>query len=120
VDADGNAFVTGDTSSTDFPTTGNACEPASRGNVDTFVTMLDPSGSKVVYSTYIGGSENDSPTAIAVDAGGTAYVAGNTRSTAAHCPQDAPSCPNDFPTTTGAFQKKFDGSGGAAFVVKIA
>ena len=120
IDIEGNAFVTGTTTSTDFPATQDACQPAFRGYVDTFVTMLDPTGSKIVYSTYIGGPEEDIPADIAVDTGGTAYVAGNTRPTVAHCPRFATSCADDFPTTPGALQTKFDGAYSDGFVVKVA
>jgi hypothetical protein len=90
VDADGNAYVTGLTSSSDFPTTAGAFQATSRGR-DAFVTKLNPSGSALVYSTFLGGAASDSGQGIAVDANGNAYVAGVTTS-------------SDFPTTVGAFQ----------------
>ena len=118
VDADGNAFVTGYTSSADFPT--RECEPGFRGAVDAFVTMLDPNGADLVYSTYLGGSGTDRGQAIAVDAGGTAYVVGETG------PVDERKCTpckdhvDDFPTSLRAFQRQYGGGGGDGFVVKIA
>ena len=58
VDDRGNAYVTGFTNSTDFPTV-NAVQPASGGGDDAFVAKLNPNGSQLLYSTYLGGSEFD-------------------------------------------------------------
>src|SRR4029077_1139456 len=80
VDALGNAYVTGTTSSSDFPTV-NALYPALRGVADAFVAKLSPSGSALIYSTYLGGSDSESGYAIAVDSSGNAYVTGQTAST---------------------------------------
>jgi hypothetical protein len=91
VDAAGNAYVTGSTGSSNFPTTAGAFQPSYGGTGDAFVMKLNSTGSTPVYSTYLGGSANDTATAIAVDAAGNAYVTGNTNSA-------------DFPTTAGAFQ----------------
>jgi len=103
VDSSGNAWVTGATTSTDFPVTANAFEPTLAANLphcqfqyspcsDGFVTKLSAAGNSLVYSTYLGGSSylGDQGTGIAVDISGNAYVTGTTTS-----------C--DFPTTTGAF-----------------
>ena len=90
VDATGNAYVTGGTSSSDFPTTLGAFDTTINGFSDAFVTKLNPAGSALVYSTFLGGFEGDGAIDIAVDSGGNAYVVGDTRS---------PS----FPTTPGAF-----------------
>lgn len=81
VDAAGNAYVIGGTSSANFPTT-NAVQSA-KGNtsVTAFVTKLGPGGSNLVYSTYIGGNNFDCGDGIAVDAAGNAYLAGWTLST---------------------------------------
>src|SRR5688572_27814964 len=105
VDADGNAYVTGGTSSADFPTTSGAFQTSRRGPSDAFLTKLNPTGSVLVYSTYLGGS-NEEPTTgrIAVDAAGNAYVTGGTWSP-------------DFPTTAGAFDTRFKGAD--AFVTKL-
>jgi uncharacterized repeat protein (TIGR01451 family) len=97
VDASGNAYVTGFTGSSNFPLTGlpgtpTAFENALGGTSDAFVTKFDPTGS-FVYSTYLGGSDNDSATGIAVDASGNAYITGQTVSL-------------DFPTKN-AFQSAF-------------
>ncbi len=90
VDVAGNAFVTGWTDSPNFPTSPNALYPKISGlipkgfssyPVDAFVTELNPGGSNLVYSTYLGGSYQDSGTGIAVDAADNAYVTGYTFST---------------------------------------
>src|SRR5439155_6510395 len=93
VDAGGNAYVTGFAGSTDFPTTPGAFQTAllSGPYYSAFVTKLNPTGSGLVYSTYLGGSGGEAGHAIAVDAAGHAYVTGATGSP-------------DFPTTLGAFQ----------------
>src|SRR3989441_1834599 len=96
VDALGNAYITGATFSTNFPTTVGAFQG---GGNDAFVTKLNPTGSALVYSTYLGGSGGDSGNGIAVDSLGNAYVATHTYS-------------SNFPTTAGAFQTTFSGSGG--------
>jgi hypothetical protein len=98
VDASGNAYIIGDTRSSDFPAA-NAIQPTFTGFHHTvFVTKINASGSALVYSTYLGGSLpnsegfiSDSPGGIAVDASGNAYVTGSTASP-------------DFPTTVGALQ----------------
>ncbi len=75
VDATGNAYVTGYTASTNFPVQ-SAFRSANAGVVDAFVTKINPAGSALVYSTYLGGSALDYGTAIAVDSSGSAYVTG--------------------------------------------
>ena len=75
VDAAGNAYVTGYTASTNFPVQ-SAFRGSNAGVVDAFVTKMNPAGSALVYSTYLGGSATDYGTAIAVDAAGNAYVTG--------------------------------------------
>ncbi|MGH9892421.1 MAG: SBBP repeat-containing protein, partial [bacterium] len=102
VDAAGNAYITGSTSSTDFPTTPGTLQTALGGCSDAFVTNLDPTGSTLVYSTFLGGSDRDGGLGIAVDAVGNAYVTGQTQSL-------------NFPTTEGAFQT----TGQAVFVTKL-
>ena len=79
VDATGDAYVTGSTTSTDFPTK-VPFQAANRGGGDAFVTKVNPLGTVLLYSTYVGGSGADSGTCIAVDGGGNAYVAGSTTS----------------------------------------
>jgi K319L-like, PKD domain/Beta-propeller repeat len=80
VDASGSAYVTGTTRSTDFPTM-SPLQPTLSGAIDTFVAKLSPAGDALVYSTFLGGSNNDSPAGITVDASGSAYVTGSTFST---------------------------------------
>ncbi len=103
VDASGNAYVTGETSSINFPTK-NPSQSASGGGVDAFVAKLDPTGSTLVYSTYLGGGAGESGKGIAVDASGNAYVTGSTSS-------------SNFPTKN-PFQAAF-GGGSDVFVAKL-
>jgi len=106
VDSSGNAYVTGYTSSIDFPTM-NPLQPTyagGSGSLDVFVAKLNSTGSALVYSTYLGGSNYDSGTSIAVDSSGNAYVTGYTYST-------------DFPTMN-ALQGTTAGSGDV-FVAKL-
>ncbi|MGH9768830.1 MAG: SBBP repeat-containing protein [Blastocatellia bacterium] len=79
VDAAGNVYVAGMTTSADFPTS-NALQPAFGGISDVYVAKLDPSGARLVFSTYLGGAATDGATSVAVDAAGNVYVAGVTNS----------------------------------------
>ncbi len=110
VDALGNAYVTGVTSSSNFWATPSAFQTKSGGGFDAFVSKLNPAGSKLVYSTYLGGTLDDFGYAIAIDASGDAYITGTTYSA-------------NFPTTAGAFQTTPGGPSAAgyddAFVVKL-
>ena len=81
VDSAGNAYVTGWTDSTDFPTMNPLQAAYGGGGDDAFVTKINPTGSALVYSTYLGGSGGDAGTGIAVDSAGNAYVTGHTDST---------------------------------------
>ena len=74
VDSSGNAYVTSETTSTDFPTT-NPIQAANAGGTDVFVTKINAAGSAHVYSTYLGGSGSDQGFGIAVDSSGNAYGA---------------------------------------------
>ena len=107
IDGSGNAYVTGQTKSTNFPTVAGAYASTNKGGFDVFVSKIAANGSSLVYSTYIGGSLDDSGNAIAVDGSGNAYVAGGTNSSA------------DFPTH-GAFQSTFGGGSVDAFVLELA
>jgi len=80
VDAAGSAYITGQANSTDFPTF-NPIQGSSGGGADAYVTKLNPSGSALIYSTYLGGNDLDQGAGIAVDAAGDAYVTGFTFST---------------------------------------
>ncbi len=79
VDSTGAAYVTGSTFSTDFPVLG-AFQGTTAGAPDVFVTKINPTGTALVYSTYIGGSVQDQANAIAVDSSGNAYITGFTTS----------------------------------------
>jgi hypothetical protein len=105
VDDAGRAFVTGGAGSTDFPTTPGAFDRTLGGFGDAFVTKLNPAGSALAYSTYLGGSRGDFSSDIAVDDAGRAYVTGITGSA-------------NFPTTPGSFDRTFGGSNDA-FVTKL-
>ena len=78
VDPEGNAYVTGRTYSTNFPATAGVPQHSYGGNEDTYVTKINASGTAIVYSTYLGGSDRDFGNAIAVDALGQAVVGGRT------------------------------------------
>lgn len=80
VDADGNAYVAGSSFSLDFPTTVGAFQTVSHRNDDAFVLKLNPEGSALLYSTFLGGEDMDSASKIAIDDVGNAYVGGGTRS----------------------------------------
>ncbi|SPE24315.1 hypothetical protein SBA2_180007 [Acidobacteriia bacterium SbA2] len=109
VDSLGNAYVTGGTVSSDFPTV-NALQTSLNGPEDAFVSKLNPTGSALVYSTYLGGSDYDYGKDIAVDSSGDAYVVGSTAS-------------SDFPTVNpiqstgnlygGTFVAKLNSAGSA-------
>lgn len=100
VDATGNAYVTGFTTSSNFPGTGNPPYTF----YDVFVSKMNPAGSALLYSTYVGGSAVEEGRSIAVDTSGNAYVTGHTEST-------------DFPTKT-PFQAQKDFSRDV-FVTKL-
>jgi hypothetical protein len=105
VDSAGDAYVVGTTTSTNFPTTPGAFQTSlhksklARSSVDAFVTKLNPTGTKLVYSTYLGGNNLDGASAVAVDAAGNAYVTGWTQST-------------DFPTRNPIQAQKAGGTDG--------
>ena len=105
VDGMGSAYVTGATLSTNFPTQ-SPYQTAYQGvQFLTFVTKLTPAGNALVYSTYVGGSNNDFGSGIAVDGAGSAYVTGYTGS-------------NDFPTQS-PYQAEHQGGDYDAFVTKL-
>ena len=91
--------MNGDTNSREFPVTTGAYDRTYNGNQDCFITKLNPTGSALVYSTYLGGSLSDSSAfnSIAIDGPGNVHVSGSTSST-------------NFPTTSGAFDRTHNGS----------
>ena len=96
VDPSGAAYVAGTTGSNDFPTTAGSFQTAFGGLVDAFVAKLNPAGSALVYSTYLGGPDVERGGALALDSTGAVYVAGDAAA--------------GFPTTGGAFQTSLDGT----------
>ena len=105
LDVSGNAYVTGVTDSSDFPTA-SPIQPAFGGGVaDAFVTKLNAAGGALLYATYLGGVATDAGFAIALDASGNAHVTGRTDSV-------------DFPTVSPA-QAAFGGGLEDAFVTKL-
>jgi len=111
VDAGGNAYLMGNTSSSSFPTTEGVVQPDSAGGFDAFVTKFNNTGTALIYSTRLGGSGDELLSSltgdIAVDTQGNAYVTGQTDS-------------GDFPTVN-ALQPDFTGPDafGDAFVSRI-
>lgn len=82
LDPNGNLWVSGLTTSNDFPVTSNAIQSSFQGGPnDAFIAELNPSGSQLLYGTYLGGSHTDGPAWIGVDASGNVVVAGRTNST---------------------------------------
>lgn len=87
LDAEGAVHIAGSTNSANFPTVNPIETNAGNPGLDAFVAKISPTGASLVYSTYLGGDEDDAGGAVAVDSDGSAYVAGATRS-------------SDFPTMT--------------------
>jgi hypothetical protein len=118
IDQSGNAYITGNTTSDDLPTTTGASDPTCGIDgtcdfdgddtvyYDGFVTKINPSGSNLVYLTYLGGVRGDGGFAIALDQAGAAYITGYTYST------------SGFPASAGAFDPSFNGLQDA-FAVKL-
>jgi len=109
VDAAGEAYVAGNTFSTNFPTTPNAyqsaCADCATGGTDAFVAKLSVDGRTLLYGSYLGGNGSDAANAIAVDAVGNAYLMGDTQST-------------NFPTVN-ALQGAALNPNGTAFVARF-
>jgi hypothetical protein len=106
LDDSGTVYITGNTGSTNFPTTADAMDRSyNGGDGDGYVTQLNATGSALIYSTFLGGDGWDGGGDIVIDEAGNAYVAGGTGST-------------DFPVTPGAYRSQRAGNGDA-FVAKI-
>lgn len=108
LDADGNAYVTGSTQSPDFPVTSGVFDTTYNGIDDAFVVKITPTltnGNDLVYATFLGGSDAESGTSIAVDTDDQAHVTGGTFSA-------------DFPTVIGGFDIDYNSSGDA-FLAQI-
>ncbi|WP_309495710.1 SBBP repeat-containing protein [Mechercharimyces sp. CAU 1602] len=97
VDTEGNAYIVGNSESTNFPVTANAVQSVLQGVKSAFISKLNSTGTSLLYSTYLGGSGEDDGNGIAVDENQQAYVTGATTS-------------SDFPVTSGAFQTMFRGT----------
>ncbi len=108
VDAKGSAFLAGVTSSSDFPATSGAAQAKCGGTCqqNAFVARFSPSGDKLIYATYLGGSAVDDASDLAVDSAGNAYITGRTTST-------------DFPLVT-PFQKSCTPDKGSASAACVA
>ena len=104
IDSSGCAYVVGETGSANFPTLGPE-QAAMAGDTDVFVTKWNATGTGLVYSTYIGGSNREVALGVAVDAAGDAYVTGFTYS-------------GDFPIISGALRTSFTADS-KAFVLKL-
>ncbi len=100
VDTNGYAYITGQTASSDFPTTPGAFDPTYNLSNDAFVVKLDATGGSLVYATYLGGNDWDEGYGIALDGSGNAHVAGWTWS-------------DDFPTTPSAYDTSLNGDSDA-------
>ena len=96
LDSSGNIFITGITSSSDFPTTSGVFDETFNGGGDVYVLQLKSDGTDIIFSSFIGGSDNDHFASIDVDPIGDIIITGYTQST-------------DFPTTSGAFDETHGG-----------
>ena len=95
LDSSGAAYVTGAAGSLLFPAPGVKVVPAGSFSSNVFVTKLNPSGTGLVYTSYLGGFSDDTGIGIALDSSGSAYVTGKTDS-------------SDFPTTAKALRANYD------------
>jgi hypothetical protein len=106
VDADGNAYATGVTFSTNYPTTSNGLDLTYNGAGDAFVTKISSTGGALVYSTFVGGTNLDNGAAITLDGNRSAHVAGMTAS-------------SDFPTSITGYDRGYNGGAADAFIARL-
>lgn len=106
VDSDGSAYVTGVTDSPNYKVTSGAFDTTHNGGDDAFVTKLNPVGTSLAYSTYLGGAATDEGREVAVDDLGRAFVVGRTYS-------------GNFPTSLFAYDKTHGANNSDAFVAKL-
>jgi hypothetical protein len=102
VDAAGHAYIVGTSGSRDFPVTPQAVQPQLAGRADAFVSELDDDGSRLLYSSFLGGSETDSGFGLAVNSAGEMIAVGSTVTGLIR--------PNYFPVTANALQPKYGGT----------
>ena len=106
VDSEGCTYITGWVYSDDYPTTSGCYDDTFDGDCDGVVVKLSEDGTDLIYSTYMGGSDNDRTRGITVDSNNYAYVTGSTDS-------------SDFPTTSGCYKEYHDGEYSQCFVLKM-
>ncbi len=110
VDTTGSVYLAGSTSSSDFPVSPGAAQTrkgiGGQANTDAFVVKLNPTGSAIVYATFLGGNDDDTPTDIAINTAGEAFVVGFTFAT-------------NFPTTAGAMKTRSDSALYESFATRI-
>src|SRR5438094_4148296 len=104
VDRRGNSWIAGGVSSSDLPVTPGVFQTQLKGQQNAFLLELNPTGSRVLSATYLGGSSYDRVASLVQDSSGNAYIAGSTDSA-------------DFPVTAGAFPTSFGGS--SSFAAKF-
>jgi hypothetical protein len=102
VDVAGHAYVVGTSGSRDFPVTPQAVQPRLAGRTDAFVSELDNDGSRLLYSSFLGGSETDTGLGLAVNSSGAMIAAGATVTGLIR--------PNYFPVTGNALQPRYGGT----------
>lgn len=109
LDSSNYAYIAGYSTSTNFPVTSNAIQSSIIGTQSTIISKLNPTGSILTYSTYLGGSSfsDEGAYSIALDSNANAYVAGTTASTT-------------FPITSGAFQTVYGGGMSDSYTAKLA
>jgi len=105
IDAAGSSYITGYTTSNNYPTTSNAYDTTLYGGQDVFITKLNSTGDSLLYSTYLGGSLEERGNSISVNQSGEAWVTGYT---------DSP----NFPTSSNAYDSDYNGSNDG-FVIRM-